>query len=359
MTSEISIKNKLERDSNMELLRVISMLFILIHHFTVHVFYPGLSVRDGNIDPSRMVAILLNGFTYVGVNCFILISGYYGIRFKLKSLFKLYCFCAFYAILTILFSHFADGVPFSRSHLYQVFLPFSHTDWWFIRCYVVLFLLSPILNKAIESLGKKEFFLSLVLLFVINIYFGYYWHLHNYDGYNAWQFVFMYFIGAYLHMYPLKKLDKRRSMILYLSCALLWSILTIISVKWRVPHWIPFSYHNPLVVLGAVGLFVFISRTSFHNRRINALASTVLAAYLLQDVEGGFAYRCATVYKESFVVSCHSPFIEIIYMLAFVILASVFILGLAYFLERFRALLMVPVWKMYDSLKKRFYADLS
>ena len=64
------------RDSNMELLRILCMLLILIHHFIVHVLYPDLALRDGVIDSYRIACLVINGFAYVGVNCFILISGY-------------------------------------------------------------------------------------------------------------------------------------------------------------------------------------------------------------------------------------------------------------------------------------------
>ena len=87
MSSATQIRIK-ERDSNIELLRIICMLFILIHHFIIHSLVPDLFVRDGNINAYRVACIIVNGVVYVGVNCFILISGYYGIKFKLRSLFR-------------------------------------------------------------------------------------------------------------------------------------------------------------------------------------------------------------------------------------------------------------------------------
>lgn len=333
----------------MELLRVVCMLFIMIHHFIVHVFYPGLSVRDGNIDPYRIVCVLINGFTYVAVNCFILISGYYAIKFKVKSLFNLYCICVFYAVLTVLFSYFSEGIPFDRSLFYKVFFPFSHSSWWFIKCYVILYLLSPLLNKAVNSLQREEFVFSLVLLFVFNFYFGYYWHLHNDDGYNVWQFVFIYFIGAFLRKYPLLKLNRGRSFLLYVLCALIWSTLTLVSVKWKVPHWVPFNYHNPFVVVGAVGLFLFFLNSSFHLHWINVLASTVLAAYLIQ---GGPVYKYSRIFKDMVIGGGYSTSFEVISMLLFVIFASIVVMGLAFCLEKIRVLLMAQVWRIYGFVKK-------
>lgn len=343
------------RDSNIELLRIVCMLFILMHHFIVHVFCPELVLRDGDLGLYRAVCVIINGFVYVGVNCFILISGYYGIKFKWKSLFNLYCICAFYALLVVLERCLWQHSPFDKGMLYSVLLPFSHTEWWFISCYVALFLLSPLLNKAIEVLDRQQFVLIMLLLTILNVYFGYYWHQHNVNGYNLLNFVFVYFIGAFLHKFPLKKLDRRRSMLLYVVCSMLWSILTFLSVRWRVPHWNPLHYNNPVLILSSIGLFVFITTHKISNPRINALASGVLAAYLIQDVAGGLIYSFSTRYKNFVELRYDTEGMRIASMLVFVALGSMLVLLLALAIDRVRVWLMQPVWKMYGMVENKWH----
>lgn len=347
--------NSSNRDSNMELLRILCMLFILMHHFFAHVFYPGFMLIEGDLGWYRAVCILINGFVYVGVNCFILISGYYGIKFRWKSLFNLYCICAFYALLVVLERCLWQRIPFDKGMLYLVLLPFSHTEWWFISCYVALFLLAPLLNKAIEALDRQQFVLVLVLLTIVNVYLGYYWHQHNLNGYNLLQFIYIYFIGAFLHKNPLKKLDRRRSLVLYVSCALLWSILTILSLKWRVPHWIPMYYNNPVLILSSIGLFVFMTTLEIHNPKINALASGVLAAYLIQDVGGGLIYSFSGICKNLMETHFDSEGMRIVSMLAFVVLGSVVVLLLALAIDWIRVWLTRPVWKVYGIAEKKWH----
>ena len=339
------------RDSNLELLRIVCMLFILMHHFIVHVFYPNLALHDGNLGWYRVISIVINGFAYVGVNCFILISGYYGIKFKWKSIFNLYCLCAFYALLVVVERCICHDIPFDKGMLYAVILPFSHSEWWFITCYSALFMLSPILNKAIEGFGRKEFVLAIVLLTIVNLYFGYYWHLHNVDGYNLLQFVFVYFIGAFLHKFPLKGLDRRMSLALYLTCVALWSIITIISVKWRIPHWSSFQYNNPIVILSSVGLFVYMTTFEIRSHKINALASGVLAAYLIQDVQCGLICSFSNIYKENITMSCNMESMKILSMFGFVVLGSVVVLIIALAIDKVRSVLMIPVWKVYGKVR--------
>ena len=342
------------RDSNMELLRIVCMLFILMHHFVVHVFYPNLDLRDGDLGWYRGVCVAINGFAYVGVNCFILISGYFGIKFKWKSLFNLYCICAFYALLIVLERCLWQDISFDKGMLYSVILPFSHSEWWFITCYAALFMLSPLLNKAIEGLGRKEFVLALALLIVVNLYFGYYWHLHNVNRYNMEQFVFVYFIGAFLRKFPLKRLDRRKALLMYVACAVLWSVVTMISVKWRIPHWYSFRYNNPIVILSSVGLFVYITTLEIRNPRINAVASGVLAAYLIQDVGNGIIYLLSDMYRILIETGFNSEMMRIASMLAFVVLGSVLLLVLALAIDKARLLLMQPVWKSYGMVRRLF-----
>lgn len=342
-----------ERDSNMELLRIVSMLLILVHHFIVHCFYPDLFARDGDLNTYRFICVVINGFAFIGVNCFILISGYYGIRSKLKSLFNLYLVCAFYALIAILFKCFWADEHLSKSLLYFIFLPFSHSEWWFIKCYVALFLLSPVLNAAACKLGRREFVCSLIMLTVLNVYLGYYWHEHNTNGYNVLQFIYVYLIGAYLRKFPLKQLDKTRSILVYVSCAVLWSFFTILNIKWRVPHWGALYYNNPLVLMAAIGLFVFMSHVEIRSRGINVIASSVLAAYLIQDVQGGMIYHYAIALNRTFVLPLESVFLKTATMLFLVLIGSVFVLGLAFLMERIRLLLMRPIWRLYEFVSRR------
>lgn len=333
------------RDSNIELLRIVCMLFILIHHFIVHAIYPGLAIRNGNLDNYRIACIIINGFAYVGVNCFILISGYYGIKFKFRSLFNLYCICVFYSLLITLIKGSLTDLQFGKSLLYTVFLPFSHSSWWFIKCYVALYLISPILNKAAQGLSNKEYIFSIILLTVLNIYFGYYWHLHNIDGYNLIQFIYVYLLGAFLNKFPIPQLNKKRSMLLYLACVSFWSFFTVLSVKWKVPHWVAFQYNNPFVLLAAIGLFCFFKQLSIKNYTINLLASSVLAAYLIQDVPG--VYSLAHTYDTLFIEPSQNEAFKIVSMTAFVISASFFVLIASFIIDRFRLFLMKPIWLLY------------
>lgn len=65
-----------ERESNIELLRIVLMFSIILHHLTLHNNLIGIDGINKNI------AIILCGFAKVAVNCFILIMGFFANKSK-------------------------------------------------------------------------------------------------------------------------------------------------------------------------------------------------------------------------------------------------------------------------------------
>ena len=84
----MSTKGK-SRDSNIELLRILSMLLVL----GLHVNYLALgkvTITDVASDPFvSLMKMELESLCIVCVNLYVLISGYFGIKIKKKSLFSL------------------------------------------------------------------------------------------------------------------------------------------------------------------------------------------------------------------------------------------------------------------------------
>lgn len=185
------------RDSNFELLRLICMFYIILHHFIVH----GLKTAGYFGDDIDVSSLFFNSFFLIAVNCFVLISGYFGIKFSWKSFVHLYITCVFYILgFTILTFIYKDS--FSIKELLISFLPFSHSPYWFINSYIYLFLLSPILNKAINNFTKREFILALFILALLSFYFGFFWQGSiNSNGCNFMNFIFLYFIARFIALH--------------------------------------------------------------------------------------------------------------------------------------------------------------
>ena len=71
------------RDSNIELARIVAMLLILALHAFNYYYWNDLSSQ---ISTRNIIAIIGESFTSCAVGLFIFISGWYGIKPKLKSI---------------------------------------------------------------------------------------------------------------------------------------------------------------------------------------------------------------------------------------------------------------------------------
>lgn len=201
------------RDSNLELLRIVSMFMILCHHFIVH----GMGIcawlgnrADGNIQmaysdyagSSQIMALLFSdAFVICGVNLFILISGYYGIKLSWERILKFVLILFFFQFLQYGALLLWEKESFTiKGFIYQ-FLPVSHTPYWFMYCYFQLMLISPLLNTAIEHFSDKLRLGVLYILGLITVYWGWLWSgAENPYGYSLFQFVFIYYTGKMIRL---------------------------------------------------------------------------------------------------------------------------------------------------------------
>ena len=89
------------RNSSMELLRIILMIFIIIHHIIYQVVTP-------NFD-NRMYACV-DVFLHTAVIIFVLITGYFGLRFSWHKAMLLLFQVLFYSILLGSIAHLYFGI---------------------------------------------------------------------------------------------------------------------------------------------------------------------------------------------------------------------------------------------------------
>lgn len=283
-----------DRDSNIELLRLVCMFMIVFGHFLFHGIFSRSMVYPTQSGWDSLCPKLMYGFALCAVDTFVLISGFYSIRPKAKSFFNLYLQCAFYAGILYLIHLYLTGSHINRWCLYNTVMPFSYNPgWWFIPQYLMLYILSPILNKVVENTSKRQFLLFLSLMAVVILYFGHYrqytFHFAE-NGFNFINFIFLYFIGRYLalHLFQNWSLKKQRLLFGcgYMICALLIGLVSWAHQRY-IHSWNPIflveSYTHPICILSAICLFLFAKACSFKSKVVNWFSASALAIYLLQE----------------------------------------------------------------------------
>ncbi len=144
------------RESNMELLRLVAIYAIVLYHIL-------LFVHNNLSDEPIYRALFLP--LHVGVLLFVMISGYFHIKFSVKKLIILVVPLLVYSLPTII-TTFVNGSDHLSSLVNQV-LFVSHSQYWYMRIYVGLFLLAPVLNKFLDQCTfKSRMALIASLLFI-------------------------------------------------------------------------------------------------------------------------------------------------------------------------------------------------
>ena len=230
------------RNSNHELLRMIAMYMIVFIHANMYL---------GNFCTGTIGSFFngfVNGICNIGVSCFILISGYYGVRFSVQKLVKMECMMITYSLLetVILCVAFPDKMQGAvlLEQLVKSFLPFITRKYWFYSCYVCLFLLSGYIQKFIDQLKQKAFGCLLALLLILFSVLPtlFYFELIPDNGKGLVQMIMIYMIGRYIRMYcdkPITELGGwKRAVGLFL---ILWIIN---GVSHEFPVQIGGIYHH-------------------------------------------------------------------------------------------------------------------
>lgn len=296
---------KIERDSNYELLRIVSMLFIVLWHV---IQYSHLVENTVGVTNFLFNAIML--FIIVHVNCFLLITGYYQSKskFKLKKLVSLIIEIWFYNILINSILKYSGLVSYTNVD-YLVRISFFNLDtFWYIKCYIIVYLLSPFLNMIIDKMDKKTYKRLIIILLlafsIIPFLTGNMFYATN--GFTVIQHILLYFVGAYIRKYNLNinlfsslNITQKRAFY-FISFIIFWIInllmyifqLYLSNLDSNISKLISscileykYCYNNPITILQSLAFFLFFSTFKFKNRMINKISSLTLGIYFIHEMK--------------------------------------------------------------------------
>ena len=290
-----NVKN--QRQSNIELLRIVAMLAVI----AVHLDGASLGLPHPVYDMSSLCArdwwrLFVEAITIVGVNCFTLISGYFGIRSSVRGFAVFSLQCLFYSVgictAVMLAKGYAFFDVFFSSEWADSWLIFTHNDLWYVPAYLGLYLLVPFLNCGLNALSQRNFTFYLAAFVLFNVYCGWMWGgTFNPTGYTLVHLVMMYLIGRYIGKY-IAITDDNRQKIRINSCGIYCGatiLITLMATRFA-SNWV-YAYNSPLVIASSIALFMLFATLRFSSKWINYIAASAFAAYLIHKnpyVWGGF-----------------------------------------------------------------------
>lgn len=268
------LTSKKMRDSNMELLRIVAMSMVLAGHFFTH----GLKGIIAFTTP-HFISMPL---TICGVNIFFLISGWFGVRFTVKSVTRIIVTTFFFMVLCYAFLGYND--IWSGVYKYQLLTtPVESSGLWFIMVYLGILVLSPLVNAGIKGLSHRQFNIFIAAMSIFCMYCGWYGgNYANVNGYTLVQGVWLYCVGHWLRENRLltDRIGGIWLAVIYVVSAMILACLLVFKIDWKV-YWA--AYNSPFVVTMSLAIFLLFTRIRFRSRAVNYIAGASLGCYMLQD----------------------------------------------------------------------------
>lgn len=324
MTAEKAEK-RTPRQSNVELLRIVAMLGVVILHYN--------SVGGGfdNVPAGGASMCLLyglEGLFICCVNLFVLITGYFSCIDNRRRFSKALGLMLQVAVFQLL--GYAVGLmqaeEFSLRTLVLKLVPNNY----FVTLYVALYLLSPYMNLVLQKLSggqlKRLLVLSLVLfalwptvtesgdallredfpgLSTVSLD-------GSISGYSIVNFALMYLVGASVRLLDIRVKKRYSGAVLVLTAVILslWGYFDNVTGMAR-------AYCNPLVILEAVAAFLLVRELNFSSRLVNALSPAAFTCFLLHSTLLEFYGIPEAVRQPAVLVLAHVLFTAItIYLIA-------------------------------------------
>lgn len=313
-----------KRNTNIEILRIIAILLIVISHYSVHNV---TNVKELSFGINK---ILLQMMTLgnIGSELFMLITGYYLInssKVKLSKLLKLWLQIIFYSVGVYILFVLLNLEPFSYTTFIKSFFPITFEEYWFASVYFIIYLFHPYINVMINNLNKKDLIklisLSLIVFSVLNFITGQLYYFNE-----LIQLIIIYLIGAYYGKYKDNYLNKNKSVKLFIISLLILTLSTIgleylnnnIGIKFI--NYL-YSRNSFIVIMISVSLFnIFKSNKEFSNKIINNVSSCVFGVYLLSETPVMRSYLWKNIFNN---YNCVSSYYLIIHMLISVLLTFI------------------------------------
>lgn len=283
------IANPVNRNSGLDLLRVLSMFMVCVVH--VNLFTKAHRVVIPGHEAFFYWGVITESICFIGVNLYAMLTGFVSIKltWKVERYVKLWLMVAFYTIVLLICGYFlnlafpAISWSISEKKLWSTIGNlFLGSEYWYFAAYTGLFMLIPILNRALVHI-KKEYYKKLLLVICLVLTT---WSIFNpkmvFDGgYNCAWLTALYVVGAYFKLYPVPFGSMRKwvLVIVMIACILQPLIFKISGY----PSF--FSYTSPFMVVYSVCVFVIFSNLKVQNafmlRIISILAPVSFSVYLI------------------------------------------------------------------------------
>ena len=276
------------RNVNLDLLRILSMLLIILLHSIDHT---GILEAGSDLFYIRFEYMLVQ----VCVNCYVLISGYFLVtsRFRISKLVQLWMETVFYSLTIKVVFMAAGAAPFSALSLISCLFPVLTGRYWFVTIYVGMYLLSPFLNIAIRAMNKKTHaMLNVLLCILFSVWSSISPSISGMNSGGGWGlawFVVLYLAAAWLRLYYVPKEKWLWKLLLWIGIsAVVAGVYCAEEITGSVIHTIVGNWYKynsfPSYFMTLLFFTAFLSlkiKGEFFGRVVSTLSVSTFGVYLI------------------------------------------------------------------------------
>ena len=274
----------------------------------------GGAIFDSGVSLNHLFLVLFGSWGLVGTFLFIIISSYFLIdsqELKLGKLLNLVLCTSLYSVVSLCFSSVYLGDYISIKEIIKAILSPVLDNYWYIKCYIVLYMLHPILNTVINKLTTNELSRVVVAGFVLCFVYKYIYVAAPIG--NLELFLSVYF-GMALFKRVQGTIDYRKIYFVGRCAALIVVLLGILHmllysrisiVKYIYAQSI--SKFSPFMLVIAFALFCMcINRRPSYSKSIEFLSRAVLPVYLIHESDytssilWDYIFKIEEIYSKSY-----------------------------------------------------------
>ena len=300
------MKVKKIRESNLEILRILCIIFIIGDHFVG---------QSGVIETSNLVLSFfycaVTSLSRVACSVFIIISAWFSTEkpFRIKRVIHTWLTVIMYTVPITLYCMYWGGA--SKENLFYAFLPIEGSPLWFAGYYMVLVLLSPVLNWLINEAPKQIVEWLLLVLFCLMVIFSTATANLGFFAHDIWPLLFLYLTTGYIKKY--KPVPESKKCLLIFGS--LWFFLTFLRAYVMGKSGSNLSIYAmirdyceiyrarlqtlPNLLMAYSIFFYFYAIKVAPSRIINTLAGTTLGIYCFHQVPVWYSYLWTNIFQST------------------------------------------------------------
>lgn len=304
MNNEITLKKSagggINRDSNIELLKIVAIFLIVISHVvqTLGTDY-GLGTYNDYVivlghSTTNITTLILTSLRYfggLGNDIFFICTAWFMIDRKPRAKKKILTLAFdtwLISIMMLIFVLVFRSGYISAKLFIKSFFPMIFGNNWYISCYIVFCLVHPFLNEIINNSSQQRLFRITAVMSFIYIFINFIGPFLFPSALIIW--IAIYFLIAYCKKY-VSYMDSISHNVTLILLGILGNAGAILLTNFagfkisyltdQLLHWDRNS--SPFLLMIALGLFNLFRRRKFKSHMINYISSLSLYIYLFHE----------------------------------------------------------------------------